>query len=173
MLNITLIGSHHSEIGKCSSYFLNKILEKINPDVIFVELPKHLFEAVEKLPSHLVDMPYLFTNGAGHNHEIPLELKCFKNYSQSHDVKLIPIDIDVSSNFYEVVNELFAAFNKDNDYKKLELERLSLIKEEGFVFLNRDEYIVLSEKIEISEKNMIATHTDKNKLLHTYKLFHE
>ena len=141
--------------------------------MIFVELPRHLFEVVEKIPSHLVDMPYLFTNGNLRNQDIPLEFKCLRNYSKYHDVNLIPVDIDVSSTLSEDVNEMFATFNKDDDYKKLVLDRLSLIKENGFVYLNSDEYMDFFEKIEIAEKNIVETHMDKNKLLHTYKLFQE
>ena len=44
MYNITLIGTIHSEHGKCNPDTLYKILEDINPEVIFDELPNHFAE---------------------------------------------------------------------------------------------------------------------------------
>jgi hypothetical protein len=35
MYNITIVCTHHSEVGKCDSGELYNIIESINPDVIF------------------------------------------------------------------------------------------------------------------------------------------
>jgi hypothetical protein len=39
MYNITLICSRHDELGKWNSNELYQILEKVNPDIIFEEIP--------------------------------------------------------------------------------------------------------------------------------------
>ena len=44
MYNIILIGTIHLENGQCNSDELHKILEDINPEVIFDELPSHSFD---------------------------------------------------------------------------------------------------------------------------------
>ncbi len=44
MNSITLIATAHFEIGKCNSYELYKIIEKISPEVIFEELSSNLFD---------------------------------------------------------------------------------------------------------------------------------
>lgn len=43
MYNIILIGTAHIENGQCNSDELYKIIESINPDVIFEEMPSSHF----------------------------------------------------------------------------------------------------------------------------------
>ena len=48
MYNITLVSTHHSELGKCSSDELVKIIESISPNVIFEEICPALFDRFYK-----------------------------------------------------------------------------------------------------------------------------
>ena len=171
MHNITLIGSVHSEIGKCNSDELYKILEFINPEVIFGELSSNLFDIIN---SDLFDNMYcnlhnriLFPNPP----EVPLELKCMKKYLQNHNIKYIPVNIDVNPNLSESEKEMFATFNKEDDYKKLEQEQYLLTKQYGFDYLNSDKHLDLSEQMKNIEKNIVKSEIHKNRLPHIYKLF--
>jgi len=76
MYNITLIGTTHSESGQCNSDELYKILEDINPEVIFDELPSHFFDMYYSdsfdmycVNSILLNRPPIV---------VPLEVKCIK-----------------------------------------------------------------------------------------------
>jgi len=171
MLNITLISTIHSEIGKCNSDELYKIIEFINPEVIFEELPSHLSDIIY---SESFDM--LYTNSIPLNRrliaptDVPLELKCMKKYLQNHNIKHIPVDIDVSPELSENEKEMFATFNKYDDYKKLEQEQYLLTRQYGFDYLNSDKYLDVLEEKEIIEKNIVESKIHKD-IFHTYKLF--
>jgi hypothetical protein len=43
MYNITLICTVHRENGKCNSEELYNIIEKINPEIIFEEIPYFMY----------------------------------------------------------------------------------------------------------------------------------
>ena len=70
MYNITLISTEHRESGKCNSDELRKIIESIDPEVIFEEETDD--ERYQKL-----------YNGT-HNSIEPLEVQCIKKYLQNH-----------------------------------------------------------------------------------------
>ena len=46
MYNIILLSTKHIESGKCNSFELYKIIETINPEIIFEEIPPSKFDAV-------------------------------------------------------------------------------------------------------------------------------
>jgi hypothetical protein len=53
MYNITLVCTHHSEFGECNSDELYKIIELVQPNVIFEELNQDLFDSsIRKMKSH-------------------------------------------------------------------------------------------------------------------------
>jgi hypothetical protein len=103
MYNITLIFTCHTELGKCNSDELFKIIENIGPDVIFEELSIILFDK--------------FYNG----NQLPnesLEIKCIKRYLQNHNIKHIPVDIDVDPNLSTIdIEYMFNTFKKYDVYK--------------------------------------------------------
>ena len=159
MHNITLIATVHSENGKCNSDELYKIIESINPEVIFEELSNDLFDK--------------FYNG----NQIPnesVEMKCIERYLQNHNIRHIPVDIDVSPNLSNAeINYMFNSFRKYDVYKKLEYERDLLTAQEGFDYLNSKKCSELFDKMKIAEKNLIEFEISKNMLFHIYKLFHQ
>ena len=67
MHNITVISTNHKEIGKCNSEELYKIVESINPEVIFEELSGKLFEIIYNANS--LNLPP----------DVITEIKCVKN----------------------------------------------------------------------------------------------
>jgi len=46
MYNIIILFSFHMERGKCNSNELYRIIEKIQPEIIFEELPYDVFEII-------------------------------------------------------------------------------------------------------------------------------
>ena len=153
MYNITFISTFHTEIGKCDSDELYKIIESINPEVIFEESSSNYF--------------YMFYNTNPPN--LPLEVKCMKKYLQSYNIKHIPVDIDLR---YMSDNEhdwMLNAFEKYDVYKNLVYEQYSLTEQYGFDYLNSDKCLNLHEQQKIIEKNIMEI--EKNELLRIYKLF--
>jgi hypothetical protein len=160
MHNITLICTVHSEIGKCNSDELYKIIDLINPEVIFEELTKDLFDKI-------------YNENILEAEEI-LEIKCIKKYLQNHDIKNIPIDIEVDSNFSNEINFLFASLKKYNIYNEIEIEQKKMIAKEGFAYLNSENCSKLFEKQRIIEKKLLPfAGINKFKLNNIYKTFYE
>ncbi len=159
MHNITLIGTVHSENGKCNSNELYKIIKSISPEVIFEELSNDLF-----------DKFYNVKQIANES----LEIKCIKMYLQNHRIKHVPVDIDVSLNLStSEINFMFDTFKKYDAYKTLEHEQHLLTAQKGFAFLNSKKCSELFDKKKITEKNLMGIGINKNILFRIYKLFHE
>lgn len=157
--NITLICTAHTESGKCNSDELYKIIESVNPEVIFEEVSINLFDR--------------FYNGNQLSDE-SLEVKCIKRYLQNHNIIHIPVDIEVSPNLATSdIDYMFKTFKKYNVYKTLENEQSLLSAQFGFAYLNSIKCSELFDKKKITEKNLMQFDINKNQLIHIYKLFHE
>jgi hypothetical protein len=170
---ITLIGTVHSENGQCNSDELYKILENINPDVIFDELPRHFFEMFY---SNSFDT-YCANNTLLNRRppQVPLEVKCNKKFKQNYKVEIVPVDIDVSqtlSKYQDEIRFMFSTFYENEDYTKLNNEKEALISQEGFQFLNSDKFLDFLEKKAAFEKSIMESGIQKARLLDIYKLFH-
>lgn len=158
MYNIILIGTAHIENGQCNSDELYKIIESINPDVIFEEMPSSHFNA------------YYVTKT-----QRSLESDTINQYFKSHNVKIIPVDIDVRqelSKYQNEINFIFHTIFKHEDYIKLDNEKDDLMIQKGFRYLNSDEFLDFLEKKKVIEKQIIESEPDKDRLLNIYKLFH-
>lgn len=156
MHNITLVSSNHGESGRCNSDELYEIIESINPDVIFEELPEKSFNNYYN----------------GNPSSLPLEVKCIKKYLQNHNPKHIPVDIaDPNRSALEIL--MFEKFERDNEYKKVKYEHLLLRQQKGFEYLNSNKCIDLVEKWILVEKRILEFATNKDIFRDTYKLFYE
>lgn len=172
MYNITLISTIHSENGKCNPDELYKILEDINPEVIFDELPSHFFDIYYSESFDRYCANRILLNQ--HPPVVPLEVKCIKKYKQNYDIKIFPVDIDLTQRLQEYQQEIyfmFSIFFKYEEYKMLDYEKETLIAQEGFHFLNSNKFLEFSEKKEMIEKNIMESEIEKNRLLNIYKLF--
>lgn len=159
MYNITLVSTHHSELGECNSNELYKIIESIKPDIIFEELTKDLF--IKFYEEDII--PY----------ETP-EIKAVKRYLRILNVKHIPVDIDVSQNLFASDGEkLFNYLKKYNAYSILEEEQIRLFSEEGYDFINSKRNEDLFTKKKITEENLISFQINKDQLSRIHKSFYE
>ncbi len=80
MYNITFISTIHKEIGKCNADELCKIIEKIKPEVIFLEALEDTYTKYEKqifLDSHVPHKK--------------LEVSAIQRYETTNNVKYIPV----------------------------------------------------------------------------------
>jgi len=173
MYNITIVATRHTELGKCNSDELYKIIESISPEVIFDELPGHAFDIYF---SDSFDIYY--TNSIllnRHPPEVPLEVKCIKKYRQNYNIKICPVDIDVRqklSKYQDEISFLFFTFLNYEDYERLDNENDVLIAQEGFRYLNSDKFWDFIVKKEVIVKNIIESDIQKDRLLNIYKIFH-
>ena len=108
MYNITLISTRHDSLGKCNSNELYKIIERINPEVIFEEIPPTFF-----------DEYYLDKSRSN------LETDTISKYIQNYKIEHIPVDSD---------NFPSEEFFKDHKYMIERIEGLADIN--GFTFRN-------------------------------------
>ena len=156
MSNITIISTNHSESGKCNSNELYKIIESINPEVIFEELSRNRFED--------------YYNG-NLTYET-LEVKCIKKYLQNHRIKHLPVDI-ANPNRPSIEILMFEKFERDAEYKKLKFEHNLLKAQKGFDYLNSDKCIDLVKKWTLVEKRIVESATQNSIFLQTYESFYE
>lgn len=156
--NITLISTEHKESGKCSSDELHRILETINPDVIFEEETDD-----DKFQNYYANESS-FTS---------LEIDCIKKYLKNHNIKHIPVDINSNFNYNEL-DYMFESFNKYDVYKEAIKEHCRLRDKEGFYYLNSEKCIELFDKTKAIEKQLIEfSGVKKNILLRIYTSFHK
>ena len=158
MYNITLIVTKHLELGKCNSDELYKIIESINPDVIFEELSSKLFDIIYNANS--INLPP----------DVVTEIKCVKKYVQNHNIKHIPVDIDTRYISDKEQNWMFDTFEKYDNYNKMDNVQSLLTEQYGFSFLNSDKCLDLSEQMNIIIKNIIEVDINKNELLRVHQL---
>ncbi len=145
MQNISLICTHHSEIGKCNSDELYNIIDSINPNIIFEELPNSLFDKVYN--ENILGLEELL--------EEVLEIKCIKKYLQTHNIKNIPVDIMTNSIFSKEINFVFDFFKKYDIYNEIEIEQKKIMKIEGFAYLNSAKHSELLHKKKDIERKLL------------------
>jgi hypothetical protein len=160
MHNITLISTFHSELVNCNSNALYQIIESINPEVIFEELPKTLFD---KLYGENSPLPSLYE---------PLEIKCIKQYLQNYNISHVPVDIEPDSNLSESeINYMFNSFKQYHLYNQWENEQFILTEQYGFTYLNSKRCSELLDKKKTAEKNLLNFWKNDHQLLNIHKAF--
>jgi hypothetical protein len=121
MCNITLIGTRHEENGMCNIKELYKIIERINPEIIFEEMPPSFFDAYYKD----------YTRKS-------LESDTIQKYLENHKIEHIPVDYyDIPATFFNDNGTVHREIEKRRrDYRGLMDINIALTKQHGFVYLN-------------------------------------
>ena len=160
MYNITLISTEHKESGKCNADELHKIIESINPELIFEE------DANDDIYKKYYNEESSYK---------PLEVNCIKKYMQNHNIKHIPVDIEPNQYLsFKEWDYMFDSFQKYTEYKQIKTNHCRLRDDEGFTYLNSVKCSELFDKMKTSEKQIIAfSGLNKNELLRIYTLFHK
>ena len=145
--SITLISTVHKEIGQCNSIELLKIIESINPDVIFLEAFENSYSKFHQI---------LFSQFGVYQER--LEIKAIQVYSQNHAFEYVPVlDIGLSDEFEKKI----AIVSENTDYQKI-LDNYTLLEtDNGFHFLNSKKQIDLQEEMRALENRIID-----NKIMH-------
>jgi hypothetical protein len=152
MYNITLLSSFHIEHGKCNSEELYKIIEKINPEIIFEELSCQVFEII-------------YTEGYSPQ---SLEAISIKKYLKKFQIKHIPVDT-YEKNESDFFNGYDIIANKSIAYTELFSQQLSMTSQCGYSFLNSNHFTELLDKMHRIEAHVLLELNDP-KLSAQYKL---
>jgi hypothetical protein len=155
MYNITLLSSYHLKLGKCDSDELYNIIEKIQPEIIF-----------EGVYSDVFDIIY----AEGYNRK-SLEAIAVKNYLKKYQIVHVPVDT-YEINETDVFNGYDVIWDRSIEYAELFKQRLSMISQFGYSFLNSNSCAELFDKMHVIEKNVLFEMND-TKLFHQYKSYTE
>jgi len=140
MYKITFVSTVHEENGKCNTDELYKILEKVNPEVIFLEALDDTYSNYEKM---------VFSSFGVYHRK--LEIRAIQKFCLNNSCEYIPVlDNGLSDSFerkydkvcqYREIQELIDNFN-------------FLASEYGFNFLNSIESINHQDQMRILESKL-------------------
>lgn len=154
MHTINLIFTFHSEAGRYNAFSLYQAIQSINPDVIFEELPPHLYTMAYK-----------------RRESIAVEIDTIKMYLKEKVIDHIPVDTyKLSDDYYRKENERCQALSDARNTKEgaklkvLTKRHLDLISQCGLSFLNSDENELLFNQEKQLEHHIIKQTNDDNLL---------
>lgn len=121
-MRISLIGTVHAESGRANLAELLAILERLQPDVIFAEIPT----------ANLVD----YRDGSHGN----LESAAVALYRRRHAVNVVPVDLNKPSDlFFRKSEEMFKQVERTSPQYRRLMDQNSLdTRDYGFPYLNSD-----------------------------------
>jgi hypothetical protein len=162
MHNIYLISTRHEELGKCNSNELCDIIEQINPNVIFEEIPPSCFDEYYKYKSRQ-----------------NLESNAIKRYMLKNKIEQIPVDSDniPSDEFFKSLEKLYKKVEGLIDYngfmygKQSDNNRFNTAQN-GFKYLNSMECININKGIYEAIENGLQTIKDEE-LIQTFNHWKE
>lgn len=119
MSTLIVLGTSHSEGGACKSEGLYKIIQEINPDVVFCE------SSPKKLPLYIKRTDV-----------ITPEIEVIKKLIKEKSIKVVPIDVDEDP-FDKRLEAMFSLFKRRMKvYSNANNMRLNETYLKGFSFLN-------------------------------------
>lgn len=121
-MRISLIGTVHAENGRANLVELRTILEHLQPDVIFAEIPT----------ANLAD----YLDGSHGN----LESAAVALYRKRHPVNVVPVDLNKPCDeFFRESEEIFKKVERASpEYRRLMDQNSLDTREHGFPYLNSD-----------------------------------
>ena len=123
MNSVSLVGTVHDELGRANVSELRAILERIRPEVIFLEVPLAAFD----------DYYVICSRGN-------LESIAVRRYRDSHQVKLGPVDRPTpAGEFFENAEHLRKRIWEESpEYRQLIAWDSACISAHGFAYLNSE-----------------------------------
>lgn len=121
MNNITLVCTVHGENGACNINELYKIIERINPEIIFEEMSSYAFDEYYKEKTR--------------NN---LETDTINKFIESHKINHIPVDyFNIPSSFFKENQEMHKKIEANSfEYRRLIDTHSLYVKQYGFKYLN-------------------------------------
>lgn len=125
LMRLSIIGTFHAESGMTNVAELEAILERLQPDVIFAEIPSSFFER--------------YRDGSHGT----LEALTVARYRIDHQVAVIPVDIaEPDDVFFRNAKDMFDKVERTSPDYRCMMDRHSLdISIGGFAYLNSDRFI--------------------------------
>lgn len=124
MRKVSVIGTVHNKNGLANSQNLLKILESVQPEVIFLEVTP-------------ADFDKYYTSGILAN----LESAAVIQYRKSNNVHLVPVDCPIiDKDLKKKADWLKDAIYSSSMTKEIETHILMRVSEFGFLYLNSDKY---------------------------------
>lgn len=136
MYNIIFISTIHTKIGECNPAELYKIIERIKPEVIFLEALESTYTEYENQPSYCKK----------------LEISAIKKYEINNTFKYIPV---LDYGFSDAFEKKYRIVGKDPTAQLLVASFQALAGEGGFNFLNSPESTRLQEEMRMEELNIL------------------
>ena len=154
MMRVSLVGTVHDEQGHASISNLLAILERIRPEVIFLEIPS--------AASH----GYL--DGTRSN----LESTAARRYRESHNVVLVPVDLPTPEEaFFRNSQYLYERIEKTSpDYCRLIDRNSQYVTAYGFFYLNSEQCSTLWADIYEAMRAAVAQLNDR-RLIELHELW--
>jgi hypothetical protein len=157
MFNITLIASVHKERGICNSNELYKIIERVDPEIIFEELSPNGFARIYE------------GSQAG-----TLETSTIIRYLQNHPIAHFPVDLDgnelIDMRLKKDIIEMFDNFDNRFEYNNISIQNEILTETLGFPYLNSIQCVELLERKHSMEEDILRL-INHDKLFKTYKVW--
>lgn len=148
MHNIIFISTIHEETGKCSAEELYKIINKLSPEVVFLEALEKTYTEYEKL---IFDSFNVFHK--------KLEIAAIQRYSLDKSFEYVPVlDNVLPDSFHKKYNLVC----ENSEYQRLVDSFKRLVELNGFDFLNSDESIRLQEEMRAMESHLLNGHAFDN-----------
>ena len=151
MFNITLISSFHKIHGKCNPEELYKIIEILQPNIIFEELSNNIFEILYS-PNYQPET---------------IESITIKKYLQQYPIKHFPVD-NYPIKETDLLSDAQIIWDYSSEYRNLWIEKLKRLNVNGYYFLNSSECTDMFNKLATIEE-MVLSETNNLKLLNEQK----
>lgn len=155
MKRVSVVGTVHEEKGSASISGLLAILERIKPEVIFLEIPPAAFG------DHF--------NGSRRN----LESTAVSRYRENHRVDLIPVDLPTpDEDFFAKHRDLNRRIERTSpDYRRLVDWHSQNVSEHGFGYLNSKDCSDLFSQLHEAMLAAIEQDVDHRLLAEVYDLW--
>ena len=155
--HITLLGTRHQEIGACNLDSLIKIIEKVSPEVTFLEMP----------PSE--DNNYYINKSRSR-----LETDAIIQYSEENQIGLVSVDLEVDPKQYvdRIRRVHMKVESNSHEYRRISDWTTQYTVQYGFPYLNSSHCAKLYSDL---EDTIMATlnKLSNEELIKTYSICHE
>lgn len=123
IISVSLVSIVHGELGRANVSELHALLERIRPEIIFLEAPLGAFR----------DYYVIYSRKN-------LESIAIKGYRESHPVKLVPVDLPTpGAEFFENIEYLHKKIGEESpEYQQLMAKDTACISALGFAYLNSE-----------------------------------
>jgi len=152
MFNITPLSSFHKILGKCNPHELYKIIQEIEPEIIFEELSNDGFNMIYS---------------TGYQPQT-VEAITITYYLQTHSIKHFPID-NYPIKEADLLSDAQIIWDTSREYRDLWNQKLLRVSQDGYVFLNSKECTEMLDRISTIEE-AVLTEINDLELLNQYKV---